>query len=219
LKDITLILLPCHSPNRPPLGLASLDSFLKKNGVSTQVLDLNIDCYNSSDHKELWDGKFFYKWTNKEGFDDIRCILSKEIESIINTILKTESRFIGFSVFSTNKPLTQYVISSLKKSGIRSKIIVGGPQIRKEIDAYYFVEKDLADFSVYTDGEVPLLEIIKNKKEPSGSIFISNKKIITTQRPRLERLIMPDFSAFNTMKYVQKNTLPFLFTRGCPNNC
>jgi hypothetical protein len=38
---IALVLLPVFWPNLPPLNLAVLKGFLKKNGISVDTLDLN----------------------------------------------------------------------------------------------------------------------------------------------------------------------------------
>jgi len=175
--------------------------------------------FNNSENKELWKPENFFPWTNKAGFKNILSKISSELDRIIQELLEYKADLIGFSVFSTNKITTEYVISGLKSRGIKSKIAVGGPQIRKDIDAFYFIEKSIADFSVYTEGEIPLVDILKDKKRPRGTIIKEHDNIITIPPESPKKLFSPDFSDLLNNKYLQSNTLPFMFTRGCPNRC
>ena len=62
--NILLVICPSWGINTPPLGLASISSYLKNRGIDVEILDLNIEIYHrvSLKLKKMWEMDSSYLW-------------------------------------------------------------------------------------------------------------------------------------------------------------
>jgi anaerobic magnesium-protoporphyrin IX monomethyl ester cyclase len=191
----------------PPLNLAVLYSYLKKQDINLNVLDLNIECFHKSieDIKKTWicpDKGLELNSYIKEKFNDY---LKQELDNVY----VGEETYYCFSVFNANKEISLYLAEYLKKKYKSAKIIFGGPEVLYEYNkGNEFPFSDYADISIVGEGERPLIEIIQGSKE---------KVFVYSQDKKHETLI--DFDCFPLNKYLRQGFLPVLMSKGCINKC
>ncbi|MDD5089537.1 MAG: radical SAM protein [Candidatus Wallbacteria bacterium] len=216
---ITLVMLPCFSPARPPLSLAVLSGFLRRRGKSALIRDVNIDCFRQFD-RSWWHGRRFSLWTDPGRFSRLLKRIGPWLEQEA-AILASQPGWLGFSVFSTNVQVVEFVARRIKELVPGKRIVFGGPQARPYLDGRRFVQEGLCDFAVYSEGENALLDILDGNPEPSGSFFLRpagiEKRPVRLVEPA--ELTAPDFHDFPLDRYIQAQTFPLMAGRGCLNHC
>lgn len=150
----------------------------------------------------------------------------KIIDCYISEIIKSNPRYIGFSLQGELEPLTRTIRKRLKElTGI--PIIIGGaltPFIDlKKLDKIF--EEEYFDYLVIGAGEnaLPsLIEALDNKNEPKGIANVFYKKDGKIKGNDLEviddldSLPYPDYSQFDLDLYLTpKRILPLQTARGC----
>lgn len=227
--DILLAVLPPWGVQMPPLGIASLDTFLTNKGYKTSVLDLNIDMYNAVDKNDRrhWHmmEKFVF-WTTEQEQLAFKNKYYDLIEKYLLQILMSPPPVMAFSVNTANQLFTVLFVHEIRKRGYTGVIIFGGPACFQSPDSYVF--KDSADIFVAGDGEVVLMEVLDMINNGSyhlvgqipGVILPESKnKQVTRQKTEdVDYLGFPDFCNFDLSKYTKK-ILPVLLGRGCICNC
>lgn len=187
----------------PPLGLLSIASWLRKNGVKVSLLDFTIED------------------TAKLSFDEI-----------IETHIKEfgEPNWIGISV-CTPVSYSAYNVSDLcKKLYPNSMIVLGGPHVTVLHDKI-FDECNSADYLITGEGEFTLNDLItKNDTSPSN-LFIrdadKDREIIKAKTVDLSVLEMPAFDLLKFDKYTPPPAsihskhpgIGIITSRGCPFQC
>jgi hypothetical protein len=227
--DILLIQSPPWDSTQPPLGVAYLSSYLKKQGFKTHVFDLNILLYHlvPKDLKYLWGQKSYDWWVDDELFAKTWSELRGMTNNLLYEILKKNNvAYIGLSVNFASIKFASEAIKIIK--GLRSevKIIVGGwGCITGHMRSLF--PKDLVDVFVIGEGEETLKEVIEafrgniNKNDVLGAIF--NKEIEPIYRPRppvmdLDSIPWPTFSEFHLEQYATP-VVPLYTSRGCIGTC
>lgn len=227
--DILLIQCPPWDTAMPPLGIAYLSSYLRKQGYSTSIFDLNISLFNSvnQDLKYLWDQKSYDYWVDDDLFKNTRSGLREVINNCIAEMSKKiNTKYIGLSVNFASIKFANELIKIMKGLNSKIKIILGGWGC---IDGYMrsLFPKELADVFVVGEGEETLREVMEvlegrgKKNDVLGAIF--NSGYPSTYKPRapimdLDSMPWPTFSDFRLEQYTAL-ALPLFTSRGCIGNC
>ena len=219
----------------PPVALAQLSSYLKHKGYKVEVIDINIELYNSrkEEYKTIWaieQSGFWHNQSNVSKFfkDNIRII-----EDYIKKILVFEPQIIAFSVNSASLHFTLEFIKRIKEVNPKIKIVFGGAMFLVPADIESILQNDYVDIVILGEGEEPLselLEILKEGKSLSqcrGICFKQNGKIVSTESRSLlkdlDSLPFLDFTDLPLDKYDPPGHLgrhiSIMTSRGCPQMC
>ncbi|PLX16947.1 MAG: hypothetical protein C0601_08915 [Candidatus Muiribacterium halophilum] len=219
-KSNILIIAPCYSVNRPPLGISLLSGFLKERRFDCKTIDLNAECYLGSDKKHLWEPQNFYKWIEENSFyEEIFIDIKDLIDNKVDYITTEAPDVVGLSVFSTNIFCSLYIAKRLKEKNDNIKIVFGGPHMKSFVGGKNEKFFSVADFIVYSEGEQAYLDIVKGEKRPSG--VIAKDKLFETEVSYIDGkdFPMPDLDLFRENQYKLKNSFSYMYGRGCPNEC
>lgn len=216
----------------PPLGTATLSSFLRKNDFNVEMEDLLI--------KIRYENRFSCRdeinlsiFTNlKRVFSFLRGRKDHEIDNEIHKMLKLgklyEFDVIGFSVSCNDSLIYSLCLSKILKERYKDKtIIIGGPITTTLTNDYSeLVEFPFVDYFVNCDGEIPILNVLnhlgygseikaeglsfKDQKDDRKSLYSLEKKGI----PIFDKKMLSIYS-----KLYGKIMLPYVLGRGCFNKC
>ncbi|MBU4251964.1 MAG: B12-binding domain-containing radical SAM protein [Candidatus Omnitrophica bacterium] len=226
---ISLIMLPQWNICQPPLGIAYLTSFLRSKGFSVIQRDLSIQLFHDlpEDKKYIMESAYHLNWIHNF-FELIYPQIKDTVNKWVDEIAQSDSRVIGFSVFSTNKAITMHVIQKIKERNHEKIIVIGGPQVSRYEDGPQILENEFVDYVVTDEGEETLYELIlgiKNNKDIrkiKGILFREgNEKIDTGERQlinSLDTLPFPSISDF-PLEYYSDLNIPILSSRGCVYRC
>jgi radical SAM superfamily enzyme YgiQ (UPF0313 family) len=214
-NKIILVIFPLFWPKMPPLGIGYLQSFLMKNVVDIDILDLNNIFYNlsSPELKKSW--LISCNTTlEKEILSIIENKFTEKLNECMDIILKYD--VVGFSCFKSNFQNTLTLIKRLKKKRPCIDIVLGGPEITRQFfRASGKFEKDIIELSnhiIVGEGELPLLNYINRKAAfPKVSNFC--------ELDSLENLPFPEYKGVDLKRYPRHDAIPILFSRGCVKKC
>ena len=226
IDSISLIMCPSWGNIFPPYNLARLSGVLRNNNYDVNVFDLNIESWNYLKDKtdlDYWEGNLYFKWLAGEYFDILHPLLEGFLNNAIKKILELNDKIIGFSLYTTNRECTFWMIRKLKQLRPDIKIVIGGPENmiqfsdknqKINLQAHF---KNLVDYVVIGEGEHRILEIMKTyKKDKSDkAIFVGD----LTSKLNLSELPLPDYSDYDLSKYRHKNGASLETSRGCIASC
>jgi tRNA A37 methylthiotransferase MiaB len=218
--DALLIIPPVLYARQPSIGSAYLCSCLKKNGFAARIWDLNAELSLRNDGDD-------YYWSQYENnikfIDDNRNLLDHWVEKIIDS----HARVIGFTVWTTTLQCSLALARMVKEKDHNRTIVFGGYLCN--IKAEELIAHPEVDFVVRGEGEETLLHIMRSVSQGKsidycpGALMKKNGEIVDGgQRPEMRDLNgipFPDFSDYALDKYLFKNHLPIIFSRGCSWNC
>ncbi|OQX85259.1 MAG: hypothetical protein B6D55_07670, partial [Candidatus Omnitrophica bacterium 4484_70.2] len=196
-----LVILPSWRIDTPPLGIASISTYLRNNNIMTEVIDLNIEIYHKVDKekKALWGMENSSLWRVPSLFyKRVYPLFISEIEEIAEKIVERDFKFVGFFVYAPNRLFTKEVIKKIKMKDKDKIVIVGGKGVYDVLERKVFGE-GLVDYFLIGEGEEIFLRLIKGgtsggiTKEVNGSIHpaflksFSNFPLITYEEFNLDR--------------------------------
>lgn len=200
------------------------------------------------DYKRYWDYDFEPQWTKNridcswediQTIKDIPFISERLLENWAEDIIKSGVDLIGFTVYYTSVNLNVLLARKIKKLDRSKRIIFGGPFIMSYLD----ISRDrivninipicnildIIDMVTVGEGEETILEVIKRLEnentmkgcqgiiaKENGSLVVNNPRPLIKD---LNSLPFPGFSILDSHTYTDKNFLPILANRGCPNRC
>lgn len=131
--NVVLLSPPSRVMNhyRPPLALMYLSGFLKKNGVSSKIIDITLK-------KQIRD-KVFYR--NKEQY------LANVEEDILNRLALLDTDIIGITCYTPELSEVEELARKIKRTKTNIKIIAGG--IHPTLYPHDFSQKRFAIYSRY----------------------------------------------------------------------
>jgi|GEM_PF-3706430 len=218
--DIVLVIAPCYSVNRPPLGISLVSGYLKEHSIQCELFDLNMKIYNDCVDKSLWLPENFDKWVEKKKFDeDVFPLIKDPLQQQIKKIVELSPEKVGLSVFSTNVHTSLYVAKRLKQKLKDTGVIFGGPQMKLEVAGRSDLFKGVVDNIVYSEGEKAFLDICLDKEEPAGTITPDSEGFKEPQYLAPGEFPLPDTKLFECEKYKIEDSFSYIFGRGCPNSC
>ncbi|MDH4226850.1 MAG: B12-binding domain-containing radical SAM protein [Deltaproteobacteria bacterium] len=230
--DVAIIQAPGWGVNTPPLAIARLTAYLRVNGMRVMPVDVNAVMYrdNKDRYPDGWKDSVDYFWTNPAVVEmflgDNKAILDAYLDAIVESGVKVA----GFSVYTSSLAMSIYMAKELKKrkkdivtvfGGAAVSVFMGGMEMMKE--------NDCVDVVVEGEGEVTLLEIVKDAREGRGLRAYAGAAaringIIKEGPPRelikdLDTLPFADFSDYDFFMYREPFKLPLESCRGCVNRC
>ncbi len=214
MTDILLIHLPPWGVFAPPLGIAYISSFLRKNGVNADIFDMNIELYNRTKEKGLWDFERKDEWNNRIAFDRIKTSLDSEIASCVEKILSVGSKYIGLSI-NQNGILLALEIARRIKETRDGPIIAGGWACYNKHEREILAKDGLIDIFVVGEGEEALHELIGALDRGEETDNVKGAGEISED---LDKLAFPTYEEFDLSHY-QEDILCVLSSRGCMGRC
>lgn len=225
-KRVCLLSPPSRSINhyRPPIALLYLAGYLEKNNIDTEIIDVALE----------------NQIRNEQFYKDIKKHLQKIEDEILHQIKQIKPDIVGITCYTPEYFEVLKLAKKIKEFDKDIKIIVGGihPTFYPEDFTY---KKSPFDFAVQGEGEVTLLELIKNivnqKKWPQIQSIAyldpaNNKIVITPKRPlheNLDELANPAYHKIDMEYYATANPYAIrgvftrsayvLSSRGCPSQC
>lgn len=227
--DIVFVYCPSGWISSPLVSLGYLCAFLKKQGFLPLVVDVNIELYNESAdiEKKDWCN---WKWSNLQWIEGFFAENSEYIDSLVNKILISKPRFIGFSIWDGNLIFSKILAKKIKEKSFQSLIMFGGPVC--SLKSVWEYLSDVSDFIVVGEGEETLRELLareenrNNFKNIKGCIYRGDKGFYPFKKrehiKNLNILPYPTYDEFDLLKYNNGNKqmlLPLSSSRGCRYKC
>lgn len=221
--DLALVQCPVWAVNMPPMTLAMISSFLRKNNISTRIFDINIEEYHRSEDKGYWINEKAHFWMEKEKYEILLDVIKPDFEETAKKILEHRPKAIGFSISDASKHYSYDLMKAIKKAS-DVPIIAGGKGIWLKTERDFF--EDAVDFFVMGEGEKAILELItkiKNKlpkkslRDTSG-VRAKGAKFKAMPLIDLHELPFPDYKEFDLSRYTER-TIGLLFSKGCVGRC
>lgn len=163
--------------------------------------------------------------------------LNYELSHTINNIIKANADFLGITASTVSITRAAELANAIKKQGIRSPVIIGGPHV-SAIPEETLDEFKVFDIGVISEGEYTLPEIITCKKnngtlgEIQGIVYREGSNIILTPpRSRIENLDALPLPAWDLLPWLPQYYKPaphsykrlpsstLVTSRGCNGTC
>lgn len=228
--DILLVLCPPWDVDYPPLGIAYLSTYLKRQGMSAHVLDANIYLYNALKrrHEQYWSANAYENWANKKEFAATLEVFDAELNRLARAIAACPVPCVGFSVNFSNKFFTIELMRRVKRLAPAKKFILGGYCCTNE-NMRGFFPGDLVDVFVVGEGEITLSELIVSLRETGGfrsvaGAIVKENGVFLPFVPRkpvasLDLLPFPTFEEFYLDSYKCQRGVAIITSRGCISRC
>jgi len=230
--DIVLLQLPIWGVGCPPLGLASLKSYLEQNNISCKVFDINAHayCLRGKKYYEYWrvaNGYYFSEDREKmvEYYVDNRALFLY----YMNEIRKLDAKIVGCSCQNSSIILTRIFLEDLRNNIPHFNHILGGPEVAACMrNTDELLSTGYIDAVNLDEGEISLVNYFRCLEEGvgepvAGVVYKKQDTIIrggpTVLVQNLNKLPFPDFTDFNLKHYFNLNSLPSYTSRGCINKC
>ena len=226
--DLIFVLPPYLDVRLPYLGAAYLSEYLEGKGYKTEILDINIDLYNSTegDLSLFWHPNKQNTFFQEEEFLVFKKAFNSKIDEYAKYIIESGCKVLAFYIFDSNILFAIDLIKRIKFLDKDIKIVFGGPfcfNINSRRSVYSFV-----DYIIPGEGELSLLkllEMIKNGKQQNIPGVLACKKdegedtFKACYIDDLSQIPFPKFKKFDLAKYQVKNKLPIILSRGCGYGC
>lgn len=230
--DIVFCQLPPMSVERIYSAPPILKGVVQSLGYKSRCFDFNLKLFEICNRDfELFSKLSNYFILSKTSLSETeQSVLSQFFDEVVETLVESNSRYIGLSVFSY---YTHYVTTQLllrfKQLGISEQIVLGGRGLTNtpcistletleitnnelHLDFFEIVKaRGLATHVINGDGEDAIVELLQ-------------KGDISASRFETEKLVMhwPDYNDYNFDDYVWVNGVPALDitgSTGCVRNC
>lgn len=202
---------PFFNGQTPPnLSIAYLSKILEKNNFEVQCIDCNLLVYD--------------KW----GYGDITVKNKEEILSrLIKETEKTDPDILAIGYWTEGISFIKKFVAIIKERNPNIKVVLGGPLttfLPEKISS--FIPE--ADYLVRGEGELTLLELVKNISKSQNTkticgISYRDKKgqlVNNPDRPLIKDLDKLPILDFENFVYLGKHEgLNIMTSRGCPFNC
>lgn len=214
MVDIIIIAVPGLGVKLPQAAPALLKGSVESAGFTCKTIDFNIRFYNEVADTDALDA-YFGSGLNVEEHNNA----SELVKKWVDDILELNPKFIGISVFTyQNRVATKLFCQHIRKLST-AKIILGGQGLSiggiLGVSGFgkLMYDEGLTDFWVRSEGEVSLVEILKNNINYPGINSDTFKQI-----DHLDDIPFPNYDDYNLDLYSTK-ILPVTGSRGCVRSC
>ena len=228
--SVALIQCPPWGTFDPPIGLAQLSSFLKKQGHQVKVFDLNIKMYlnQSEDRRSIWaweEGDF---WYHPEYVKKFFSGNSRITDYYVERILKYNIRIVGFSVNTASRLSSLELARRLKARDKGITIVFGGPIFLRESFISDVLREECVDIVIPGEGILPLSDLITSFKlgkridSCKGLLFKRDGSIVNTGVASLvdiNSLPFLDLADLPLNNYDNGDHVSLMTSRGCTRRC
>lgn len=212
--DIVILSVPGTVDQFPPAAPALLKASVEHAGFTCKTLDFNIRLY-----KEIPDVDSMQTYFST-GFNSEQESLALDlIDKWTRELLLHNPRYIGISVFTyQNRIATELFCKAIKKYS-SAKIILGGQGLSNggiQGDSSFgkqLIDSNLADFWIRSEGEISLVELLKNNITYPGINSNTFQQI-----DNLDSIPFPNYDDYDLKSYSQ-TVLPITGSRGCVRSC
>ena len=214
MLDIVIISVPGVMRKSPQAAPALLKGSVEAAGFSCSTIDFNIRFYQDVTNPDALE-TYFATGLNEEEYKRASAL----VETWTNDILKLDPKFIGISVFTyQNRVATRLFCQHIRRLS-NAKIILGGQGLSDGgilgVAGFgkQMYDEHLADFWIRSEGEISLVELLKNNIEYPGINSDSFEQI-----DDLDSIPFPNYDDYDLDLYEFK-TLPITGSRGCVRAC
>ncbi len=206
----------------PPLGLAYIAAFLKKDGHEVNIVDALGEALSTYTRIENLPTGLRHGLSDKEAI----------------SLIPNDTQVIGVScMFSLEWPFVRDLINGVRKE-FPDAIIVAGGEHMTALPEYSLRDSGQLDYVVLGEGEYTIAELLTNfesggsiEEIPGLAFLEKNKYRENSQRARqrkLEDIPWPAWELVPLQKYFDKGimtgvdfgrSMPILASRGCPYQC
>jgi radical SAM superfamily enzyme YgiQ (UPF0313 family) len=137
--------------------------------------------------------------------------LESRPEDIVEQLLNSSPKVVGFGVYIWNIVQTECVVALLKAVAPEVIIVLGGPEVSHENDDQAIV--GLSDYVITGWGETSFRELLAELLADASP----SNKIIVGKQPKLEHINMP-YYLYNSDD-IKNRVLYVEASRGCPFKC
>lgn len=220
MKKAILVNIPITETLYPSASLAAISPVFKKNGIRTEISDLNLDLSESIGTELLQE---IYHWCELSGnlSSDSQKTLNDWLEKKVSAWTIERGDYVAVSVFTYHSILfAQLLLQTVKRCHPGSRVIVGGSGVSSNLkhitNGATFGDQVLcekwADTVIFGDGEKALDALLAGQTYPGIN---QNNPV---QIDDLDSLDPPDYSDFNFDRY-KDNRLLITGSRGCVRHC
>lgn len=217
---VAMVMLPAWGIIFPPYNIAKLVGMLREHGYSTKVYDLNIEAYHhilNNINEDYWRGERYFLWTVKENFYKYVFPLIKEMmHSIIDDLVASNPKVVGFSLYNTNIHAASYFIKELRQRLPNVCIVAGGP----EVATTGMFKGPLAvlpvNYLFVGEAEESFLSTLENLP-----LAYPNAEFVgsTDSKLKLESYAFADYTDYDLKNYMHPDGVSIETSRGCVAQC
>lgn len=223
--DILLVNVPFISTAYPPAGTSALKGAVQQHGFTAKVLDFNLDLFSKKLDKNILSDLENYFTVNTDLQNQSKPILENYYIQCIEQIKKYNPTWLGISVFTFQcQRATIDLCKLVRQICPHLKIVIGGAGISTSGIASHTADfgdnlkqQNLIDHYIKGDGEISLVELMKNNLNYPGI----NKPVYKVIDD-LDKLAFPDYDDVIDLPYEYHNhvkILPITGSRGCVRHC
>lgn len=218
--DILLTIVPRIQDDfgYTPAGAALLKGSLEKHGFSSRILDLNSMLELTYQGKDI-NGISNFFMVNDFYNETVASTAMSLIDQWARQIVHENPKWLGISVFSYNSHRATRLLSiRVKQLNPNIKIVIGGAGIFTDFSfAETLHEQKIIDFYIRGEGEIALIELLKNNFDHPG---INGRPSV--QINDIDSLPHPNYDDYQLSTYINRNgliALPITGSRGCVRHC
>ena len=227
--DILFVIAPPFDVNMPPYVLAQPAEYLQCNGLSVQMVDLNIEIFRHSQdtQKNLWERGAWNRWASPLSFPQVCRDLDLDVDRIAAGLCDEKAPCIYFYAQRESLPFLQKVARKIRTDCPDITLIFGGPASSIEGERAV-LNDELADFFIVGEVEASLLELVRRliDNRPLDHIrgvirpLPDGKDHFTPREPEPEPSVFgfPTYRHLDLAQY-ESEQVPILAGRGCAYRC
>ncbi|MDP8257256.1 MAG: radical SAM protein [Candidatus Alcyoniella australis] len=226
--DIALVICPFWGVETPPIGLAYLDESVRAAGLSSKVIDFNLEVYykQPSERREMWRTTINVTRNVLQRSADLLSSMDDDLEQMVQRLIALNARMIGFSVSLGSLRVTRELLGRLRAAGVRSKLVLGGPFFFDQSQARRVIARQ-ADYIVAGEGEAVLVDALsamrrgEDPTEVPGLLAISDSGVLRgtgREAPPVIDYPYPRYAGFDVPRYTV-GRIDVLSSRGCVRKC
>jgi len=213
--DIVIISVPGVMRRTPQAAPALLKSSVESAGFTCRTIDFNLKFYQEVSNFDELETYFATGLNNNE-----HETASRLVANWTQQIIDLNPRFVGISVFTyQNRIASKLFCQHLRRLNKNIKIILGGQGLTDggiEGESGFgkqMFDQQLTDFWIRSEGEISLVELLKNNINYAG-INSDNFKQIED----LNSIPFPNYDDYELGLY-EVRSLPITGSRGCVRSC
>jgi radical SAM superfamily enzyme YgiQ (UPF0313 family) len=227
--DCVLAICPPWDVETPPLGISCLGEYLRSNGFATKLLDFNISTFHrlAPEVREvLWSFSSFQLWEER-AYLKYDPHFDAYFDDAAHTLADQPAPIYGFSLYHSNLHFTIEVINRLRRLRPDAEVVLGGASCTDQYDREH-LPFEVADYIVIGDGELPMLEFLRRRREDlpidgiPGLVALRHDTIESASPVefdgKLDTFPFPTYFDIDLSAYL-KPALRVMGSRGCVARC
>jgi hypothetical protein len=235
MLNLLLASIPPSYVSDPPLAPALLKAAVESNGFTCQTVDFSLECFEQVFSKNYnafndW-GKIFPDYFDWEKVTETQtALVNQATDLFLDLIAELSPEYVGISIFSIwHQRFAYFLCKKIKDSKSNVKIILGGMGCdttptgltsvvaltsfdKMSSYAKFMLKSNLADFVVLNDGEIELVNILRDGK--SHSTIPNEVSFNHTYYPNFDDYKLDNYFFFNNEK-----KLLIQGSKGCVREC